>query len=96
MTAGTLYYFRVQATAIEDSGFSNVIGLIAGSPAVVGDLTAAIVSATQIDLTWVDSSDNELGFRIERSTDGINFTEVATQDVDVEAYSAIGLNIDVL
>jgi alpha-tubulin suppressor-like RCC1 family protein len=31
-------------------------------------LTATTVSQTQIDLTWVDNTNNELGFRIERKT----------------------------
>jgi len=37
-------------------------------PAAPSDLTAAVYSATRIDLSWIDNSSNEDGFRIERKT----------------------------
>lgn len=42
------------------------------------NLTSRTVSKSQIALSWVDNKTNESGFRIERSTDLVTFTEVAT------------------
>ena len=40
----------------------------------------------RITLNWVDQSDDENGFHIERSTDGSNFTRIASVDPDVTNY----------
>lgn len=47
-------------------------------PAAPTGLTARAVSRLRIDLAWTDNSGNESGFTIERSTDGVTFTEIAT------------------
>ena len=47
-------------------------------PAAPQNLVALPASATEINLAWTDAADNELGYSLERSTDGINFTEVLT------------------
>lgn len=54
-------------------------------------LTASAASASQINLTWLDNSSNESGFQIERSTDGVTFSQVASVGVGVKAYSNTGL-----
>ena len=53
-----------------------------------------LVSAvgSQIDLNWVDNSNNEDGFQIERSTDGTNFVQIIAVGADVTTYSDTGLN----
>jgi fibronectin type 3 domain-containing protein len=44
-------------------------------------------------LSWIDNSDNELEFNIERSTDGgATFTEVATVSANVTTYADTGLS----
>src|SRR5215471_10429652 len=40
-------------------------------------LLATNVSPVQIRLTWTDNSTDETGFKLERSTDGTNYTQVA-------------------
>jgi hypothetical protein len=50
------------------------------------DLTATAVSQTQIDLSWVDNSDDETGFKIQRES-----TLIETTAADVESYSDTGL-----
>lgn len=42
--------------------------------------------AAQLTLKWSDNSQNETGFRIERSVDGTVFTEIAVTGADVESY----------
>ena len=46
------------------------------APAVPSGLTAAHGNGTAINLSWTNNADNALGFTIERSTDGTNFTQI--------------------
>ena len=55
------------------------------------NLTATPFSSSQINLTWMDNSNNEDGFRIERSPNGTNFTQVASVGMNVTTYSDTGL-----
>jgi hypothetical protein len=56
-------------------------------PAAPTGLTANASACDQIDLAWTDNADNESGFRIERSTDGVNFGEIDTVGANVTGYS---------
>jgi hypothetical protein len=49
-------------------------------------LVAKVVSARTIDIDWNDNSSKEVSFAIRRSTDGINFTTVATVPANVTGY----------
>ncbi|MBI4244901.1 MAG: hypothetical protein HY606_12500 [Planctomycetes bacterium] len=49
-----------------------------GRIATPANLAAASLSDSQIQLTWNDSSDIEFGYKIERSSDGSSYTEIAT------------------
>jgi beta-galactosidase len=46
-------------------------------PAAPGGLTAVPASASRVNLAWADNATNELGFKLERATDGVNFSQVA-------------------
>ena len=46
-------------------------------PSAPSNLVGTAVSAFQINLNWVDTSTNEDGFKIERSLNGTNFTQIA-------------------
>ena len=46
------------------------------APAAPTGLTATPVSPTQINLVWTDNATNETGYRIEQSTDNVNFTQM--------------------
>ncbi len=69
----------------------TVVSVVATSPTAPTGLAAVAVSSSQIDLTWTDNSDNEDGVRIERSTDGTIWSEIATVGADVTSYSDTGL-----
>jgi hypothetical protein len=63
------------------------------APTAPSNLQATAVSSSQINLTWTDNSGaNETGFGIERSTDGVNFTQIATVGQNVTSYSNTGLS----
>lgn len=61
-------------------------------PAEPSNLTATAISATQIDLTWIDHATNEDGFKIERCTGSGNFAQIATVGANVTSYSDKGLS----
>lgn len=54
-------------------------------------LTASAVGSNQIKLAWTDNGTNESGFLIERSTDGITFTQVATVAGNLTNYTDNGV-----
>src|SRR5206468_1888034 len=55
------------------------------------NLTATAASASQINLAWSDNSANETQFKIERSSDGVSFTQTTTVAANVTTYSNTGL-----
>src|SRR6266487_1919339 len=60
-------------------------------PASPTTLRAIAASSSQINLSWTDNSNNETGFKIERCSDGITFTQISTVDVNVTTYADSGL-----
>ena len=62
------------------------------SPNAPSALTATTVSSNQINLAWTDNSTDEQGFRIERSTNGVNFTQIATVNANVRTFSSTSLS----
>jgi len=60
-------------------------------PAAPSNLTATVVSNSTIGLNWTDNSTDETGFRVERSTDGMNFTFVADVGSNTISYVSSGL-----
>jgi hypothetical protein len=88
LTAGTTYFIVVDGFQGDFGDFTlRVEPAIILSPAAPSNLVATVVSDTQVDLSWQDNSDNEAGFRIERSQDGFNFTEVGTVGSNVTTFS---------
>jgi hypothetical protein len=63
-------------------------------PTAPTGLTAAAASRSQINLIWTDNSANESGFRIERSTNGTNFQQIATVGANVTSLASTGLARD--
>ncbi len=61
-------------------------------PAAPTGLAATAVSSTQVDLTWIDNSTNESGFKLERATAAAGpFTQIAVTGTGVTGYSDSGL-----
>ena len=96
--ASTTYYYKVLAfNASANTAYSNTASATTFAPATVkpaapSSLAAVALSATQIKLTWTDNANNETGFRVYRSLDGVTFTEVAKLNlVNVTTFTNTGL-----
>jgi hypothetical protein len=90
-----LRYFRVRAYNVNgNSPYSNTASSYSGvcpTPLPPTNLTATAVSSSQINLSWTDNSNSETGFKVERSTDGTTFTQIATVAANVTTYVNTGL-----
>lgn len=64
-----------------------------GASAAPSNLTASAVSASQINLSWTDNTNDETGFKIERKT-GINgaHSQIATVGANVTSYTNTSLS----
>jgi len=103
LSPGTTYTYRLRAigngTNIYNSDYSAevsartwyeviVIPVIPGAPSI---LIATAVSASQIDLSWLDQSDNETGYRIERQSGSGAFVQIGLTAPNVTSYADSGL-----
>lgn len=95
--AGTTYTYRVTASNFlftsDPSNTASVTmpGVKLTAPNAPTNLTATPASGGQLKLTWFDASDNEQGFVIERSTNGNQWSAIATLGADVTTYTDTGL-----
>jgi titin len=72
-------------SALTNSGSNASIGSALSDPT---NLTAAVISNSEIDLAWTDNSTIETGFVIERSSDGgASFAPLAQVSANVTAYA---------
>ncbi len=92
LVCGTNYYYRVRAyNAGGDSSYSGTASAttVICAPSGLGATTASV---SQINLSWTDNSNNETGFKIERSLTGSgNWTQIATVGANTTTYPNTGL-----
>lgn len=101
LTASTPYWYRI--TAHNNAGYSGSLILTTTTaapppapPSTPSALTATAVSKTQINLSWTDTSSNEDGYKIERSTDGIKYTQIASVGLNITSFANSGLTANKL
>ncbi len=92
VSANTTYYYRVRArNASGDSSYlteQSVTTPSASAPTAPSALSLNVISATQVNLTWTDNSNNETSFRIERKTgSGGTYAEIGSTATNVNTYS---------
>lgn len=83
----TLYDYRVFAfNGAGDSAATSVESAMVMAPGAPGALNAFAV-ASQVNLTWMDTSMDETGFVVERSlSSGTGFTQIGTSPADDGTY----------
>jgi len=95
LIAGTQYYYRVRANNTGgDSAYSAEASAttLPNAPAAPSALAVAVVSASQLNLTWTDNANNETGFKIERKTgSGGTYAQIGTTAANVSSFSDSGL-----
>ncbi|UXP33884.1 DNRLRE domain-containing protein [Reichenbachiella agarivorans] len=78
----------------EAAEFHPELILIPGDPLVPADptaLSAHVASDTEIQLSWNDNTNNELGYKIERKEGSGSFVELADLDPNTTQYSDLSL-----
>lgn len=61
------------------------------TPNAPSGLGVSALSDTEISISWLDNSNNETGFRIERSVDGTSWSEFAVVASNVKSFTDTGL-----
>lgn len=91
LSPGTTYWYRVRAD--NQSWYSDYSDQSGATtlPLPPSGLVATSVSYKQIDLSWIDNSSNEDGFKIDRSVDGTNFTQIAQVLPNTTVYRDSGV-----
>jgi uncharacterized repeat protein (TIGR01451 family) len=90
---GNTYFYRVTAalTAGGESGQSEAVSAItAPTPPT---LTAALWASTVQRISWTTNNPAVSQFFLESSTDGVNFTPLATLPANQPSYTNIGLSL---
>lgn len=94
LTPNTTYYYKFYKYTSYDwkdiSSYTNEYNITTLSsnttPIPPSSLTATAVDGWTIALSWLDNSNNEDGFTVERSTDNINFTPVTNTYANVTSF----------
>ncbi len=80
-----------RVTAIAAGGNHSLALTLPCSVSAPSALTATAISPSQINLSWLDNAGGENGFKIERSPDGANFTQIAQVLPNTTSYRNTGL-----
>lgn len=95
LTPNTTYTYRVYSNNAGGNSltYSNEITVLTtGLPIAPSDLTGTIVAfSNQINLSWIDNSINESGFKIERKTGTGNYAVVGSSATNVSTFNDVGL-----
>lgn len=97
--AATTYYYKVLAfnssgnTTYSNTASARTFPAATVKPSAPSNLAATALSGSQVTLTWTDNANNENGFRVYRSLDGITFAEVVKLNlVNLNSYLDTGLS----
>ena len=87
LVLGALAAATLGACSNNDNGEITNVTPPATKPDAPSNLTATVASSTSIKLMWVDNSSYESGYRVERSTDGVTWTQVATAPANATSWT---------
>jgi len=94
LTGNTFYNYKVRAyNAAGNSAYCTESNATTPPmpPDAPSDLVSSTITASTILLEWVDNATNEDGFKLQRSLNGITYTNRATPAPDAGSYNDTGL-----
>lgn len=96
LTSERWYGYKVRAyNDLAESAYSNILNIFTSNPPnAPSNLRAQTISTSQINLDWDDNSNNETGFKIEESSNGVDFSQIDTVGENVTHYERTGLSSD--
>ncbi len=87
----TTYYWHVMALNGSDvsswSAYRTFKTLVMALPDPPSGLTATAIASNKVQLSWVDNSSNEAGFKIERKTGAGAYSQVGTVLAGIQTYT---------
>lgn len=87
------YFYRVNSFNASGTSYYAETVSVSTPPNAPSGLSANAVSNSQINLSWTDNSNIEIGFSIQEAPDGTqDFQQIATVGPNVTTYSRTGLN----
>lgn len=93
--AATTYWYRIAAVNTIGKASSGAASVTTPTPPPAPiaptSLASTAVSSSQINLSWIDNATNESGYYVDRSSDGVTFTRIATLAAGAVSYSSTGL-----
>ncbi len=92
LTAGTVYYYRIQAVNGVVAINSSVLTVSLTVPAAPTLFRGWPSTTTEISMSWTDNATNESGYEIERSTtSGSGYTLINTTAANATTFTNTGL-----
>lgn len=84
----TLLFFTYLFCSCQKSDVNETDSVAVATQAPVAplNLSGEFVSPTSIKITWLDNSDNETGFRVERKTEGGSYAVVSSLPKNTDSY----------
>jgi hypothetical protein len=92
LPSATTYYYRVSTLdgTLASAPSPVVSATTLPPPAAPTSLTGQAISSSGIKLSWQDNATSESGYRIERSLDGVTWTQVAYLAANTTTYTLYG------
>jgi len=86
LTGSMRYFYRVLALDAAGASFPSTVISEINRPSAVTRLELTSTTQTQIVLDWIETS-GEIGYRIERSSDGITYTTLGSVAANIPSYT---------
>lgn len=92
LSPNTTYYYCAIASNSGGTGLGSIVSFTTpqAPPSAPSNLSGT-ASGSDVVLNWSDNSLNEDGFNVWRSTDGLNFSSVASTTASIITYTDVGL-----
>jgi hypothetical protein len=95
LAMGTTYFYSVLAIGVagnsESSNVASATTQTLSPPTAPTNVTATVLARNKIKVTWTDTSNNETGFHVQISSDGVNWSLVGTMGANVTSYTDNGV-----